>query len=226
MCGRYSFVPTEFQLKQDLGDLEKPTELQLSYNIAPTQQAYVITNDEPGRLQAMQWGLIPCWSKDGANSGKLINARSEGLPEKPSFRAAFKRRRCLVPADSFYEWRDEGRKRKTPYRILRPDGHLLFFAGLWDEWRQDELIKRTFTIVTTSPSADVLPLHDRMPVILSTEREQHAWLENLDPEASSALLHAAPERMLRFYRVPEEVNSPGNNGPHLHEAVPEDGLVL
>lgn len=226
MCGRYSFVPTEFQLKQDLGEVDKPAELQISYNIAPTQLGYVITNEEPGRLQPMQWGLIPCWSKDGAGGGKLINARSEGLAEKPSFRAAFKKRRCLVPADSFYEWRDEGRKRKTPYRILRTDGHLMFFAGLWEIWGHGDQLKHTFTIATTSPSADVLPLHDRMPVILADERDQRAWLENLDPQASMELLRTAPERMLEFYRVPDEVNSPANNGPQLHEPVQESGMLL
>jgi putative SOS response-associated peptidase YedK len=221
MCGRYSFVPTQIQIVEDLGGLEKPADLPARYNIAPTQEALVITNDAPGQLQSLQWGLIPHWSRDGANGAKLINARMEGLAEKPSFRLPLRRRRCLVPADSFYEWRTEPPKRKIPYRIFREDGHLMFFAGLWDEWREGDQVKRTFTIITTNPSPDVEPLHDRMPVILTDVKARQRWLERIEPEEALELLQTPPTGLLTWYRVPEQLNSPMNEGPELHEKVPE-----
>ncbi|MBC7777152.1 MAG: SOS response-associated peptidase [Phycisphaerae bacterium] len=221
MCGRYSFVPSPIQITEELADIEKPDELPVRYNIAPTQQALVITNDAPGQLQALQWGLIPHWSRDGANGGKLINARMEGLADKPSFRLPFRRRRCLVPADSFYEWRTELPKRKIPYRIFRQDGQLMFFAGLWDEWRDGDGVKRTFTIITTSPSPDVEPLHDRMPVILTDPGARQRWLEPIEPEEALELLQTPREGLLTWYRVSEQLNSPMNEKPELHERVNE-----
>jgi putative SOS response-associated peptidase YedK len=222
MCGRYSFVPTQVQIIEDLGAIERPPDLEQRYNIAPTQQAYVITNDAPGQLQSMQWGLIPHWSKDDKGGGKMINARAEGLADKPAFRMPLRKRRCLVPADSFYEWRKEGAKRKIPYRILRTDGHLLFFAGLWELWGHGDALKRTFTIITTDPSADVEPLHDRMPVVLADRESQRRWLEAAAVEEAVELLHAPPEGLLSWYRVSEKLNSPSNEGPELHREVPED----
>lgn len=219
MCGRYSFVPTKAQLEKDLGTVEKPAALLFRYNIAPTDQAYVITDDEPERLQPMEWGLVPAWSKDGVNQGRLINARAETAAEKPSFRNAFRRRHCLTPADSFYEWQTDAAKHKIPYRILRNDGRLLFFAGLWEEWRSGDQVRRTFTILTTDPSPDVLPLHDRMPVILATPEDCRLWLETHDPAEAGELLHAPREGLLRWYRVSEKLNRAGTEGADLHEEI-------
>jgi putative SOS response-associated peptidase YedK len=148
MCGRYSFAPKPKQLDTQMRDVQRPVELHISYNIAPTHQAYVIANDAPGTLQTMEWGLVPYWSADGKNTGRLINARAEGIEEKPSFREPLRSRRCLVPADSFYEWRTEPGGRKTPYRILPENDDLLFMAGIWDEWRHGDAHKRTFSIIT------------------------------------------------------------------------------
>ncbi|TNE59854.1 MAG: SOS response-associated peptidase [Bacteroidetes bacterium] len=222
MCGRYSFVPTKKQLDEAFGTFDLPADLKISYNIAPTQQAYVIIGDAPTTLQTMTWGLVPHWSKDGANSGKLINARAEGILEKPSFRSPALRRHCLVPADSFYEWRTLPGKRKIPYRIRLQNGKMLFMAGIWEEWRGATGAKQTFSIITTSPNAEITPLHNRMPVILTRPDAQQYWLETQDPDEIRNLLHTPESDILELYRVSERLNSPGTEGPELHEPVPED----
>ena len=228
MCGRYSFVPTQKQLNEQLSEVELPQPLQLRFNIAPTQLAYVISNDQPHTLRQMSWGLVPYWSRDGANSGKLINARVEGLLEKPSFRIPALRRHCLVPADSFYEWRSLPGKRKAPYRIRLQNGALLFMAGIWDEWKGDGQVKHSFSILTTTPNAEVAPLHDRMPVLLLSAGSRQEWLETEDPESIRAMLQTpAPNAILELYRVPERLNSAGAEGPDLHQPVKEeDDLTL
>ncbi len=221
MCGRYSFVPSKKQIDTQLADLERPAELKLSFNIAPTQQGYVVTNDQPRLLQTMVWGLVPHWSRDGANGGRLINARAEGIAEKPSFREPIRRKRCLVWADSFYEWRSLADRRKIPYRILPADGSLLCFAGIWDEWRQGGKTLRTFSIITTSPNREVSGLHDRMPVLLPDAAARQRWLSDLPLEAILDMLHAPADGYLQLYPVSERLNSPAHDGPDLHEAIPE-----
>lgn len=220
MCGRYSFVPTKTQLDTDLAGIDKPPQLQIRFNIAPTQLSYVIANDRPHQLRQMSWGLAPNWSRDGELSGKMINARAEGIADKPSFREPIRRRRCLVPADSFYEWRTEGKNHKVPYRILRTDGHLLMMAGIWDEWSDGRRRLRTFSIITTTPNEEVSALHDRMPVILEPA-EQKRWLEALPLEEVLPLLHRPADHCLRLYRVSEKLNHAGYEGAELHEEVPE-----
>lgn len=223
MCGRYSFVPTKKQLDEQLREVELPLPLQLRFNIAPTNTAYVITNDQPHVLQPMVWGLIPHWSRDGANAGKLINARAESLLEKPSFRVPAVRRHCLVPADSFYEWKTLSGKRKVPYRIKLKNGQLLFMAGIWDEWRGGGgEIKRSFSIITTTPNTDVASLHDRMPVLFPDVQSRQEWLAIQDPEAIRAMLHPPENDLLELYRVTDRLNKPGVEGPELHERVPDD----
>ena len=219
MCGRYSFVPTKKQLDEQLKSLDVPAPFQLKFNIAPTQNAYVIANDQTQTLQLMTWGLVPYWSKDGVNTGKLINARSEGILEKPSFRTPALRRHCLVPADSFYEWRTLPGKRKVPYRILLKNGKLLFLAGIWDEWHQGETSKRSFSIITTMPNSEMATLHNRMPVILSTSEEQKRWLETSDPEEIQELLQPPANDILEMYRVSERLNTAGFESPELHDPV-------
>lgn len=226
MCGRYSFVPTKKQLDEQLPDVEIPPNLQLSFNIAPTHWAYVIGNDKPHILQKMVWGLVPHWSPDGAYSGKLINARAEGLLEKPSFRGPALHRHCLVPADSFYEWRTLPGKRKAPYRIRLRDGHLLLMAGIWEVWKNCNEQKRTFSIITTTPNAEVSALHNRMPVLLTTADAQKRWLETTDPEEIQALLKAPQDGIFELYRVSEKLNSAGTEGAELHEPVEDKDLTL
>lgn len=226
MCGRYSFVPSQKQIDTQLSDLERPAEFKLSFNIAPTQPAFVVTDEQPGLLQAMTWGLVPHWSPDGANGGRLINARAEGIESKPSFREPIRRRHCLVWADSFYEWRHLPGRRKIPYRILPADGSLLCFAGIWDEWRQGGKILRTFSIITTTPNRELAGLHDRMPVLLPDPAARRQWLSPQALEATLAMLHPPADDYLRLYPVSERVNSPANDGPDLHEETREEPTLF
>ncbi|HLP95216.1 MAG TPA: SOS response-associated peptidase [Saprospiraceae bacterium] len=225
MCGRYSFVPKAKQQKTLAEVVQLPAELPLSYNIAPTHEALVIADDHPQQLQRMEWGLVPHWSADGKNSGKLINARAEGIEEKPSFRESILRRHCLVPADSFYEWRKQG-ARKIPYRIFRKDEQLLFLAGIWDEWKQGGQIKRTFSIITTTPNREMADLHDRMPVIFSTPEECRRWLSPGPLEESLRLLHPPADDLLAMYRVSEKLNKPGYDAPDLQDPQPEEWTLF
>ena len=222
MCGRYSFAPKPKQLDAQLRDVQRPAELKISFNIAPTHPAYVIANDKPGVLQMMTWGLVPHWSTDGKNSGKLINARAEGIGEKPSFREPVHSRRCLVPADSFYEWRTEPGGRKVPYRILLQNGELMFMAGIWEEWKKGDEVKRTFSVITTTPNREMSDLHNRMPVILADTTAQQSWLSDLPLDAALALLHPAADDSLTIYRVSEKLNKPGYDAADLQEEVGEE----
>jgi len=172
-------------------------------------------------LQTMEWGLLPHWSTDGKNSGKLINARAEGIEEKPSFREPICTRRCLVPADSFYEWRTAPGRQKLPYRILPQDGSLLIMAGIWDEWRRDGELKRTFSIITTSPNEEMGNLHNRMPVLLTDADARQTWMSPIPLDDALALLRPAADGLLSFYRVSEKLNAPGYDEPDLHEEVQE-----
>jgi putative SOS response-associated peptidase YedK len=225
MCGRYSFAPKPKQLDAQMRDMQRPLELKISFNIAPTHTAYVIANDLPRQLQTMEWGLVPHWSAAGKNSGKLINARAEGIEEKPSFREAIHAKRCLVPADSFYEWRTEPGGRKIPYRIFPKSGDLLFMAGIWDEWKKGSEIKRTFSIITTTPNLEMSTLHNRMPVILTDEKTQQLWLSSSLDEAL-ALLHPVPDDSLLMYRISEKLNKPGYDESDLHDALPEQPTLF
>lgn len=216
MCGRYSFAPKPKQLAEELPGLILPAQLEISYNIAPTHQAYLITGDQPTHLQRMEWGLVPHWSPDGKNSGKLINARAEGIEEKPSFRDALRSRRCLVPADSFYEWRTEPGGKKAPYRILPGDGSLLFMAGIWDEWQQGDLRKQTFSIITTTPNTEMSALHNRMPVILNPENRQQ-WLQESELNKALELLKPVTDGSLSMYRISDKLNKPGYDEADLQE---------
>jgi len=135
MCGRYSKVLSPQDIDEAFGPVTVEAEqLVANYNIAPTQQTAVITNRDPKQIQLFEWGLVPFWSKDGKNSGRMINARSETILTKPAFRTPIRERRCLVIADSFYEWKTAG-KSKQPYRIYDPKAKVLVFAGLWEFWR-------------------------------------------------------------------------------------------
>ena len=217
MCGRYSNVPSKQQIAEQMPALEFPEASHFSYNIAPTHSALVIANDTPRQLQCMEWGLVPRWSTDGKNAGKLINARAEGIEEKPSFRQPIQTRRCVVPADSFYEWKLMPGNRKVPYRILRPEGQLLFMAGIWDQWGSGAAAKRTFSILTTAPNAEISVLHNRMPVLLLTAADRERWLSDLPMPEVLVMLRPAPDHSLRLYRVSEKLNKPGYDAADLHQ---------
>ena len=218
MCGRYSFSTTKAKVVQELGPLEMDEDLELNYNIAPTQMAYVVTNEEPGLLQRLAWGLVPYWSKDADSAPHLINARREGIENKPSFRGPIRKHRCLVLADSFYEWKKEGRE-KIPYRIHLKQDRLLVMAGIWDIWKGNNREIRSFSIITTTPNKEVAVLHDRMPALLLDREQRQQWLEEPALEAVLHLLEPPPDGVLDIYRVPILVNNVRNNGPSLHEHV-------
>jgi len=220
MCGRYSFSTTREKIVEEL-DVTPDGQLTFSFNIAPTHPAYVITTENPQAMDKLNWGLLPHWSKDGKLTGKLINARIEGITTKPSFRMAIRKRRCLVLADSFYEWRKEGRK-KIPYRIAPKDGKLLVLAGIWEIWKSpagEEV--RTFSILTTDANNDVNNLHNRMPLFFPNKEQQDLWLSDLSLDEVQALLRIPAPDYLTMYRVSDRLNTPINDSEELHLEVPE-----
>lgn len=215
MCGRYTIaLDLEAILKQmslNLPDFDFTPR----YNIAPTQMLPVITNEAPKDLQLMRWGLVPFWAKNPAIGNKMINARGETVAEKPAFRAAFRQRRCLVLVDGFYEWQ-KSPTGKVPHHIHLKDGILMTFAGLWESWKDGEGKElRSFTILTTTPNAEMAPIHDRMPVIVDPD-DRAAWLDTTLPlDEVQELIRPFPDGMLEAVRVGTRVNNPRNEGPEL-----------
>jgi len=223
MCGRYAtFGPVSLsrEAREVLAQLELDIISEIhqredQFNIAPTQKALVVAHGEDGyKAKAFRWGLVPSWAKGLKLGAKTINARAETVATKPSFRNAFKKRRCLVLASGYFEWKGES-PNKQPYFIHDPAGHLLMFAGLWEGWRasQDEEWTHTFTIITGEPGKVSGDIHDRQPVILPPDLWE-VWMDG-SPEDASATLAVAAEADLVYYPVPKAVGSPKNNGPEL-----------
>ena len=212
MCGRFSFAPDLKIVNEHYDITVNDNEIEPNYNCAPTQLLSVISNDAPGKLSRYRWGLIPFWAKDQSIGNKLINSRAETITEKASFKTSFKRRRCLVPADAFYEWRKVADiKKKIPYRIFLKDQPLFSMAGIWDQWKNpDGEIVRSFSIITTSPNQLVAEIHNRMPVILP-KRLEKLWLDSNDERELLDLLQPFPAKLMDAYKVSELVNSPRNN---------------
>jgi len=175
-------------------------------------------------MSRMHWGLIPAWSRDPKMGGRLINARAETVASKPSFRDAFRKRRCLIPADGFYEWKATGDKTKQPYFITRGDARPFAFAGLWEHWKQNESAIDSCTIITTDASPHLRALHERMPVILAPE-DYDRWLDpqQHDPAQLEPLLDSGESESLTFLPVSTLVNSPRNDVPECAEPVSTPG---
>ena len=217
MCGRFTLtvdadsIQTYFPWLNDI-----PPQIVPRYNIAPTQPIAAIPNDGRNAVDHFIWGLIPYWAKDPTIGSKMINARAETLAEKASFKNPFKRRRCLILADGFYEWANiPGQKTKQPYYFRMEDGAPFAFAGLWEEWHSPEGSElRSATIITTEPNPLVGKVHARMPVILKPE-DYSIWLAKEDkrPEELQHLLTAYPAEEMVAYPVSTAVNSPGNESP-------------
>ena len=217
MCGRYTVISPAPALAKRF-NAKEPVAPAPNYNAAPSQALPIITNAAPGQIQLVSWGLVPSWSRDPANGPKPINARAETLAEKPSFRQLLARRRCLVLADSFYEWQDASGKTKTPHRILLQDEQPFAFAGLWDEWvdKASGEVHPTFTIVTTEPNELMAKIHNRMPVILPGPEAERAWLANdLDPSTHQQLLVPYDAHLMKEYVITTRVNSPAHNDPEV-----------
>ncbi len=223
MCGRFTQTSTLAEL-QKLFSFEEQPNLAPRANIAPTQDIGIVRLESDGKRhwRSARWGLIPSWAKEAAIGARMINARAETLAEKPAFREAFARRRCLIPADGFYEWKREGGG-KQPYRITLDDGRPFAFAGLWETWRDpaDDTRLESCSIVTTEAAPAIRAVHHRMPVILEPPLAE-SWLR---PEGTPADLQAllAPSRAaFRVYRVSPAVNRVANDSLALLEPLPED----
>lgn len=213
MCGRYVLKSNLDFLQGRFSFDDHRLEFRPRYNIAPTQQVLTITNGGQRRAELMRWGLIPFWAKAPKIGYRMINAVGETAATKPAFRAAFKKRRCLIPADGFFEWRKDG-KQKVPTYIFLKSRKPFAFAGLWESWKSpDGETIRSCTIVTTKPNEFIEPIHNRMPVILSEETEA-LWLDPMTEKADtlSALLIPSPAELMEAYEVSNFVNYAKNEG--------------
>ena len=216
MCGRYTVQPEGSKGRSKAAKIVEKYLQEARYNAAPSQELPVITNLHPNTLQFFSWGLQPFWAKDAKAIKRSINARSETVAEKPMFRNLLKSKRCLVPADGFFEWQ-KTEKGKVPHRILLKSEELFSFAGLWDEWTDKETgeIQHTFCIITTDANELIRQIHDRMPVILSPEAEE-LWLDENEPqEGLFSLLVPYKAGEMKLFAVSPLVNSPKNNVPEV-----------
>lgn len=210
MCGRYTLTVDPAELMDRFELTESDFAATPRYNVAPSQDVAVVYNESPHKLSAARWGLVPFWSKDPSIGSRMINARAETLGEKPAFRNLLKKRRCLVLADSFYEWRKNEDGSKTPVRLMMKSGEPFAFAGLWDSWKDPEgHTLHTCTIITTEPNTLAAEVHNRMPVILSRQAEK-VWLSAGPDELPylQSLLASYPAEEMKSYAVPSRVNSP------------------
>ena len=218
MCGRFVQFSSLRTLEEYFDVQSEPADIVANYNIAPTQKVLAVIHRKQFQLDYFHWGLVPSWAKDLSGASRMINARAETVATKPSFRAAFKRRRCLILADGFYEWQGE-KGHKQPWFISLPTDEPLAFAGLWEVWKhrdttagQDDY--RSCTIITTEASESVRDIHHRMPVILRPEAFAN-WLdpENQDKQALEDILHTENISDLKSHPVSKQVNRVQNNSP-------------
>ncbi|GAW50642.1 MULTISPECIES: SOS response-associated peptidase [unclassified Nocardioides] len=254
MCGRYasSRRPEDLVEEFDITELRVPAPLEADYNVAPTKEVYAVVerlptksaesteSDEPARrqLRVLTWGLVPSWAKDPSIGNRMINARMETVAEKPAYKRAFAKRRCLLPADGYYEWYPTeqltaaGKPRKQPFFIRPQDHGVLAMAGLYEIWRDptkaddaDDRFRWTCTVITTDAEDDLGHIHDRMPLMVERDR----WADWLDPTAPQdqlldLLVPAAPGR-LEAYPVSTLVSNVRNNGPELLEPLPLEDVI-
>ena len=217
MCGRFTLTAKPQAVAEAFGLDPVPEELAPRFNIAPSQAVAAVPNLDPRHLDWLRWGLVPSWAKDPAIGNRMINARAEGVADKPSFRSAFRRRRCLVLADGFYEWKRDG-KRKVPMYIRMKSQAPFALAGLWETWKPKDDASgaplRTCAIITTAPNEALAEIHDRMPVILPPDAYD-LWLDPGDPgrEALAGLLRPYPAAQMEAYAVSTMVNAPANDRP-------------
>ena len=216
MCGRYAFYSPHEAVLEYFGVAAPPIEAR--YNIAPTQYVATLRGNETGQrsIAMLRWGLVPFWAKDLSIGNRMINARAETLDSKPAFKRALRKRRCLILANGFYEWKREANG-KTPYFISLRDQRPFAMAGLWERWRRDDADPvESCTIVTTEPNDLVATLHNRMPVILDSGH-QDGWLDqdNADPARLKTLLGSYPSGEMIAWPVSRTVNNPRNEGEEL-----------
>lgn len=219
MCGRMSLASSPDEVRAEFGLAALPPDYRPRYNIAPSQPVLSILADGgPPAPAFLKWGLVPFWAKEAAIGNRMINARAETAPEKPAFRAAFARRRCLIPVDGFYEWQKRGRH-KAPMRIRLVSRRPFALAGLWEVWRKgDGPPLRTVTVLTTTCCEALRAIHDRMPVIVPREAQQR-WLGEDGADALRDLLVPYEGTDLEAYEVSTLVNNPANDVPECLEAL-------
>ncbi|WHY75161.1 SOS response-associated peptidase [Neobacillus sp. WH10] len=224
MCGRFTLTATFEEIINHF-DIQSFLEEELyspSYNIAPSQSVLAVINDgRVNRMGFLKWGLVPPWAKDLSVGNKMINARAETISEKPSFRNAFKKKRCIVIADSFYEWKRHEDKTKTPMRIKLKSNELFAMAGIWEGWKSpDGKTLYTCSVITTGPNELMKDIHDRMPAILKREDEK-IWLDTAisDTTRLKPLLVPFDENEMETYEVSSLVNSPKNNSIELIQKI-------
>jgi putative SOS response-associated peptidase YedK len=223
MCGRFVITSAAEAIAKWFGTKNPLPNIRPRYNAAPTQSVPVVLRDgEDGsrHLETLRWGLIPFWAKDPKIGYTMINAKAETVAEKPAYREAFKARRCLIPAEAFYEWKKLGPKEKQPYAFVMKDRGLFAFAGLWERWKDKASgeIVRSCTIVTTTPNEVCAPIHDRMPVILNAEN-YGKWLgeEDTDPVRLLMMLKPFPAERMTSYPVDPRVGNVKNDEASLIE---------
>ena len=208
MCGRFSQTKSKQDIKKRFNVKKVADEVMPLFNIAPDLSVPVILNESPDEVTVARWGLVPSWSKEEKSPYSMINARSETLLEKPTYKRLVKNHRCLVIADSFYEWKKTDGK-KQPYRIMLKSDDLFAFAGLWDVWEKEGKKITSCAIITTSPNKLMTSIHDRMPAILSPKEEQ-LWL-NEDVERALRILGPYETKEMKAYPISTAVNNPLNN---------------
>lgn len=227
MCGRFvQYSPLQtIQQMLDVGTVS--FEVIPNYNVAPTQKIItVIKHNNENKLEKLHWGLVPFWAKDISIGSRMINARAETVSQKPSFRNAFRKRRCLIPADGFYEWKGE-KGNKQPYYVSIPSGEPFSFAGLWETWTDketgEESVYKSCTIITTAASESIREIHHRMPVILDPKFHEK-WLnaDIQDPKALQVIINDGIIHNMSFYPVSKLVNSVKNNDPNCIKPVDEN----
>jgi putative SOS response-associated peptidase YedK len=230
MCGRFTISKSEIELEKRFQANFYSKVLEARYNIAPTQQAALITGEKPDEIQLYQWGLIPFWAKTPAIGAKMINARSETIREKPAFKNSMQKRRCIVLADGWYEWKRTGKGKtaeKTPYRITLKNGEAFAMAGVWSTWNPAQKGEESdpaktihsFTILTQNAVSNIADIHDRMPVLLLPEQER-LWIDHDINDAEIAkLMTPYPQDELAFYTVSSDVNNTRNQDISLLDKV-------
>ncbi len=221
MCGRFSFAITEKFIEEHYGfSLPDYTP---RYNCAPAQMLAVVTDHQPGGFSFLRWGFVPSWAKEISAGSTMINAKAETVSTKPAFRKSLLTKRCLVPADSFYEW-SQGSS-KIPYRILLKNKPVFSMAGIWSEWQSPEnIIISSFAIITTEANAMVGNIHNRMPVIFDNINTERSWLQNNSVEELLSLLQPLDAEKMEMYQVSEKLNFPRNDFPGLHNHAETPGL--
>lgn len=215
MCGRF-VSPSAEAIAKELG-IQTPENYRQSFNLAPTQLIPILTSTQ--RLEFYRWGLIPSWAKDPSIGNRMINARAETLAEKPSFKRALAHRRCIVPAQGFYEWKVEN-KAKQPYFIFHRNRSILLFAGLWEQWQSPEgKMIHSVTIITKAAQENLKELHDRMPAIISPQSRE-AWLSpETDLASAQRILNQSSAEEIDFFPVSTLVNKPANNSQECVEPI-------